>query len=405
MNTKVVIIGGGPAGLMVANTLDSKNIDYVLVEKNPILGKKLLLTGGGRCNVTNKYSVKEFINNLTIKHGKFLYSALSSFGTKNVIEYFESKGVSLKQEEGFKYFPVTNKSIDIVNALSRDLKGQVLLNTKVTNIYKKERYIVKTESVTINADYVIMSTGSKSFPKTGSTGEGMRFAKEFGHKITPFYPAETNVYSSYIKQEKEHLQGVSITQSNVKINGTRHQHNGGLMFTHFGLGGPVIQHLSEYCYFSLLEGKTVLSVSLTDMSEIEINHIFDKDSNNDIFILKLIQSATTKRVSSYILSRNNIPNKRLIEVSKKEINKVKEDLLRFQVPIDSVEVAENAYVNGGGVSVKEINPKSFESKLNEGLYIVGELTDLHGPIGGYNITIALSSGHSAAKDIITKEQQ
>lgn len=400
---EVVIIGGGPAGIMAARELQHQHVPYVLIDKNPLLGKKLLITGGSRCNVTNNRTTKEFINDLTIKHKKFLYSSLSSFGPEDVIKLMEKEDVPLLLENDFKYFPKSGRSIDVLKAISNSLDSKnVMLNTKVIDISYQNEFKIKTNKSTIRCNKVIVATGSKSFPKTGSTGDGIEFAKKLGHETLPFYPAETNVYSTMIASRKEDLQGVSFTNSTVRIKGTKTYYKGALMFTHFGLSGPVIQHLSEELYFSLIKGKTVVEVSLTNYLENELIELFEDDSNKDVFIHKILQRITIKRVAKYLMDVLNQSNKKLAEISKRDKTKIINALVRYEIPIDKVESMEKAYVNGGGVSTKDLSPKSFESKKVKNLYFVGETVDIHGPIGGYNITMALSSGLSAAKDIISK---
>lgn len=400
MKTKVVIIGGGPAGLMAAYQLDKAQIDYVLIDKNPLLGKKLLITGGSRCNVTNNRNTKDFINDLTIKHKKFLYSSLNTFGSEQVISFMNEKQVPLVLENDLKYFPKSNKSIDILNALSSELNGKIILGTEVKSVSKNHGYITETNKNTFESDYLIIATGSKSFPKTGSTGDGLLFAKQLGHQTFDFYPAETNVYSKQIAKDKEFLQGISIIRSTVRIKGDKQSFIGGLLFTHNGISGPVIQHASEFIYFASLKRNVIVECSVTDSSEKEIIDIFDSDKNSDIFILKLVEKFTIKRLARYLLQSMKIQNKKLRELSKKDKQKLINSLLRFEVFIDRVEDKELAYVNGGGVNTKELSPKTFESKLHNGLFFIGETVDVHGPIGGYNITIALSSGYNAAKHII-----
>lgn len=404
MKTEVIIVGGGPAGLMAAKQLDIKGISYVLFDKNPLLGKKLLITGGSRCNVTNNRSKKEFINDLTIKHKKFLYSTLNTFGSEDVIEYMEKNGVPLILENDLKYFPKSNKSIDILNSLSTDMKGKIILNSLVKKVSQKGDFIVTTNKGIFTSNYLIIATGSQSFPKTGSTGDGIKFAESFGHETIPFYPAETNVYSSQIARNKEDLQGISILKSTVRIKNTKTTFTGPIMFTHNGVSGPVIQHLSESIYFSLQEGNNKIECSLTDYAENELIDIFTKDSNANIFLLKILNTLTIKRLAKYILTSLKLKNRKINQISNKDKNKIINTLLRYEILIDKVESKENSYVNGGGVSTKEINPKSFESKIVKNLYFIGETVDVHGPIGGYNITIALSSGYSASHSIIEKLQ-
>jgi len=201
-----IIIGSGPAGLMAANILERDKVKYLLLEKNATVGRKLFITGGTRCNVTNKFGVTEFIEQLKIKNKRFLYSTLSNFGTKEVKEFFEDNEVELILEKDYQYFPKSSKSQDIINALLNNLNlKNIILNTKVESIYKvEEGYLVRTNKQEYNVKNIIIATGSKSYPKTGSTGDGVLWGKEFNHSIIPFYPAETHIYSSFVKRNKEY---------------------------------------------------------------------------------------------------------------------------------------------------------------------------------------------------------
>ena len=259
MKKDVVIIGGGPAGLMAAYILHKANIDYVLLEKNSLLGKKLLITGQGRCNVTNHLNATQFINQLTLPHRKFLYSSLSAFGTAEVVTFFNDNGVPLYQDGELKYFPKSNKAIDIRNVFSDIVIKNTRFNTEVKSIAGDRQFTVKTNKETFLAKKVIVATGSKSFPATGSNGSGSKFAESLGIQTTEFYPAETSVYSSFVKRNKEHLQGIAIQNSDVRIKNTKYKQTGDLLFTHFGLSGPAIFHLSESIFHELkIQNNTVL---------------------------------------------------------------------------------------------------------------------------------------------------
>lgn len=397
--TSVIIIGGGPSGLMTAYQLQLQNIPYILIEKNSLLGKKLLITGSSRCNVTNNRNTKEFLDDLTIKHKRFLYSTLSSFGPEAVISFMEHHNVPLVLENNFKYFPKSNRSIDVLKAISKDLKGDIRLNTTVNKVSKNNQFLVETSRGNFESDYLVIATGSQSFPKTGSTGDGLNFAKSFGHKTIPFYPAETNIYSRFFAKNKEYIQGISFSKSVVRIQGSKQTFEGALLFTHNGVSGPVIQHASEFIYFSLKNGPVNIECSLTEIPEQEIIDMLHNEENKDTFVLQILNKLTIKRLAKFILQHLKIDNKKISTISKKDKQRIINSLVRFEIAVDRVEAKENAYVNGGGVETKELDPKSFESKLVAGLFFIGETVDIHGPIGGYNITLAFSSGYSAAKKI------
>jgi len=399
---EVIIIGAGPSGLMAANVLEKRGLEYLIFDKNKAAGRKLLITGGTRCNVTNIFNPKEFIDHLKIKHKRFLFSSLNSFGTQQVIEYFQDKGVPLKLEKEYQYFPKSSKSSDILDALLEDVDyKKILLNTPVKDItYEDNHYIVETINKDYKAKNVIISTGSKSYPKTGSSGDGILFGKNLGHKFIPFYPAETYVYSDFVKTNKNDLQGLSLLNSEVQIEGNKKIYSGGLLFTHFGLSGPLIQNISELIYFDKLSKDTNLLIKLTDKNQSQISELFNVKDNQKIRVIRVLEKLTIKRLAKFILKHMKIDEAKLVaNTSKKELQLIIDTLLHFKIPITKVESISNAFVNGGGILTNEINPSTMESKIKEGLYFTGEVLDLHGPIGGFNITIALSTGYTAASSI------
>jgi predicted Rossmann fold flavoprotein len=399
MKIDVVIIGGGPSGLMAAYQLHEANINYVILDKNPLLGKKLLITGQGRCNVTNHLNTNQFIAQLSLPHKKFLYSSLSAFGTSEVVSFFESNGVPLYQDGELKYFPKSNKAIDIRDVFANKIGDRVNLNTTVEKITFDKQFTIKTNRKTYVADKVIIATGSKSFPKTGSTGYGNKVADSFGIETRAFYPAETSIYSTFVQKHKEYLQGISIQDSKVAIKGTKISLRGDLLFTHFGLSGPAIFHLSETIFHELKNGNNVLEVSLANEEEATIRNELEQ-GDSQIHILKFLEQYTYKRVSRFLLDYLNLENQKIAAISQKKKNQIIDSLYRFNIKIDAVEDITKAYVNGGGVLAQELHPKSFESKKVPGLYFIGEAVDIHGPIGGFNITIAFASGYAASKHII-----
>lgn len=398
-----IIIGSGPAGLMAANVLEENKTNYLILDKNATLGRKLLITGGSRCNVTNKYGVDEFINQLKIKNKRFLYSTLSSFGTKDVKKFMNNHGVELSLEKEYQYFPKSSKSQDIIDALSNNIGSKnIKLNTKVEAIEELgDNYLVKTNRQDFITKNIIIATGSKSYPKTGSTGDGVLWGREFNHKIIPFYPAETHIYSNFVKRNKEYLQGISLNNCEITISNQKRTYEGSLIFTHFGLSGPLIQNISELIYTELLNNEVELTIKLTNWIEPEIDKLFTSKENQNKRIIRILEKLTIRRLAKFVITSLKIEEDKLVaSISKLEKRKIYDMLLRFKVKIDRVESIENAYVNGGGISTNEINPKTMESKLNKGLYFVGETLDVHGPIGGFNITIALSTGYTAASNII-----
>ncbi len=397
-----IIVGGGPAGLMAANTLQSKQINYLLLEKNERVGKKLLITGGKRCNVTNNLSVDAFIQSLNLKHRNFLYTLLESFSSQDILEFFKAKGLNLVLEEGFKYFPETQMSSSVLEALMKDLKTkQIKVNHSVKRITEANGvFTIHTQHENFLTRNVIIATGSNSYPTTGSSGDGLHFAEYLGINYDPFTPAETHVYSSEINAHYDILQGVTIRDTILSIQGVKKTFHGDVLFTHFGLSGPAVLHASEDIYKALLNQKIDISFSLVNQSEGEVKSILTHSSNQSNMIKKVLETITTPRLAMVCLNKVSVDNKNIAELSHHQLDEIIRFLCHFTISIDRVEDKEHAFVNAGGIHSKELIPHSMESKKIKGLYFIGETVDLHGPIGGFNITIALSTGYACASDII-----
>ncbi len=398
-----IIIGGGPAGLMAANQLSLANINFILLEKNEKCGKKLLLTGGKRCNVTNRLTVREFIDTLTLKHKRFLYPALKTFGGFDVISFFKAHDLTLVLENNFKYFPETEKSLSVLEALLKDIdKKQIKYQQSVKDIIKEDHYYkVSTKHDMFIGKHVVVATGSNSFPSTGSSGDGLTFAKSLNIDYIDFTPAETHVYSDQIKHDFKALQGVSLSARQVKVKGMKIAYQGDLLFTHFGLSGPVIMHLSEFIDEDIrLNKKSIIEFPFIDLKPEVLYEKLQAAKHKQLH--KELEAYTAKRIVHVILDNLKVTSKKIIEIKYKDLMKICYAFTAFEVVIDRVQVKEKAYVNKGGISTKALDPKSMMVKAYPGLYFIGEVTDLHGPIGGYNITIALSTGYLAAIHIISQ---
>ncbi|AIO18946.1 Ferredoxin--NADP reductase [Candidatus Izimaplasma bacterium HR1] len=400
MNYQAIIIGAGPAGLMAAIEFEKQNINYLLLEKKEKVAKKLFISGGKRCNVTNNLDIDEFINNLTLKNKKFLYPSLYTFGPTDVIRFFNDNDLKLVLENNFKYFPITNRSQSIIDVLLKNInKDNIKLETEVKRITKVEKlFIVKTENKIYKTDNLIVATGSKSFPMTGSTGFGLQIANSFDIKFKDFSPAETHIYSKQIVNNFKDLQGTTIKNTLVKIKNSKIKHQGDLLFTHFGLSGPVIYHLSEFIYESANE-PVILEFSLTSKTNHEVDELFN---DGKLLILKALEQLVSKRLARKILEILSFENRRISEISKKDLDRIKDTVLRFSIEVSKVEDRDKSYVNKGGILLNELNPNSLETKKVGGLYFIGETVNIHGPIGGYNITIAFATGKLAALDISEK---
>lgn len=399
-----IIIGGGPSGLMAANVLEKHKIKYLILEKNDQLARKLLLTGGKRCNVTNNLSVSEFIEALNMKHKRFLYEALNRFGTKDIITFFNERGLTLLLEQNLKYFPETHKSLSVLEALTKDLDARkILFNHAVKKLeFNNDYWVVSTKETQFKTHNVILATGSNAYPTTGSSGDGLVFASYLGIETVPFTPAETHVYASMVKEKHSDLQGVTLKDATLYIEGTKLSFPGGVLFTHFGLSGPAVLHASEIIHHRLQEQEVYVYFSLCEMSEFDALKIYDESLSNNEFVIRFLEKVTSKRISKKIEDDLGLSAKRLKEISKADQKRLFEYLLKFRIRIDHTESIEKAFVNAGGISTKVIDPKTMAIKNVEGLYAIGEITDLQGPIGGFNLTIAMSTGHLAACAIAEK---
>ncbi|HHW69167.1 MAG TPA: aminoacetone oxidase family FAD-binding enzyme [Tenericutes bacterium] len=387
----VIIIGSGPAGMMAAISARYKNKKVLLIEKNNVLGKKLLLTGGSRCNITNNKNIKEFINNIDC-NPKAIYSTLNNFGPKEIISFFEKRGVRLKEEENNKIFPRSDKSIDIVNAFIAELNKlntDIHLNEEVIKIIFGEIKSVVTNKCTYEAKSVIIATGGLSYKHTGSTGFGYDIAKKYKINITKLYPVESSVYL------ESPLPCVGVTFKNTCIYYQNKIKSGSLIITHKGLSGPVIFKISEYIYKSLDKDRKVYIDFLCNKTKEElIKEMNNYESKRQI--RTFIKEHVNVKLADYILYINGIDGaKKIASTSNKDKEKIIKSLKKLELKIKKVEEIDKSVVTGGGISILEIDTTKMESKKYKGVFFVGEVLDFHGPIGGYNLTIALSTGYTA----------
>ena len=369
-----IINGGGVSGLMCAYQLAQSKVDFLLIEKKESLGKKLLLTGGTRCNVTNNLDVDTFIQNLTLPHKRFLYSLLKDFGPSDILKFFSGNNCPLVLENDLKYFPKSNRSQDVLEVFLKKIpQHQIKLNTAVSKIYKHEDiFIVECSNKEYKAKNVVIASGSKSYPHTGSTGDGLKFARDLEIEFTEFTPAETHIYSRQVVKEFDTLQGSSLKDIIVKIKGTNKKSQGDVLFTHFGLSGPAILHLSEDIYDSMQKQKVILQLPLGSLSRSEIDDVFNISRSKNMTILKTLEQCTTKRIASLLLEKLQIENKRINEISKNLIQKLIDALLGYEITVDRVQDVSKAFVNKGGISTEELSPKTMEVKRIANLYFIGE---------------------------------
>ncbi len=383
----VIIIGLGPAGLMAAATITRGSV--LVLEKNESPGKKLLITGGGRCNVTNLKSNNDFVNNLS-QNKKHFYSAINNFGPKDVYDYFINNGVQLIEEEHNKIFTKSGKASDILNALLKNIKHEIKYNEEVLAIQNDTIKIIKTKNTEYKCKKLIIATGGVSYPITGSTGDHLKFAKTLNQAVTELYPAE----SAIILKDNLNLAGTAI--NNVTVTHNKFQTEGSLMFTHKGISGESIMKISEYIYNS--ENKEIHIDFLPNIDYNELNNRFTV--NREKLIIDYFKKYYSKKFIGFLLNEDiNLKFKNLTKTQTEDlINKLK----NYKFQVSSLESIEKAYVTGGGIDMKYINSSSMESLTNKNIYFIGETLDIHGPIGGYNITLALSTGYLAATHINRK---
>lgn len=413
----VIVIGGGPSGMMAAISASQKGKKVLLLEKNSSLGKKLLITGKGRCNVTSSLPIEEFIKN-TPGNGKFLYSSYNSFTNKDIINFLEKQGLKLKEERGNRIFPVTDKAKDVLDCFEKKLKQlnvKILYNQKVIEILTLEENKikkvvgVKTENNTFYADKVILATGGKSYPLTGSTGDGYELAKKIGHTITKIRPSLVPL-STYNLELLGNLQGLSLKNVKIKFvdkckNKVIYEDFGEMLFTHFGVSGPVIlsgsAHLVRYKNIDNLmqNKKLVLEIDFKPaLSEEQLDSRILRDfsaEKNKAFKNSLDKLLPQKLIPVIIKLSEIDENKQVNSITKEERLALVRLLKCFEVHIKNFRKIEDAIITSGGINIKEINPKTMESKLVSGLFFAGEVIDVDCYTGGFNLQVAYSTGYVA----------
>mgnify|MGYP004454845731 FL=1 len=407
-----VIIGGGPAGLMAAIS-SAKNGDKVtIIEKMNSCGKKLLITGKGRCNITNNAQMDKFMEN-TPTNPKFLYGVFNNFTNKDMIELLENEGVKTKVERGERVFPVSDRAQDVLEALLHILKKQnvqILTNTTAKRIIiDDEKNVLGVEldnGKEIKADKIILATGGKSYPVTGSTGDGYKLAKDLGHTITKIEPSLVPL-TSHDEVCKE-LQGLSLRNVAIQLqicDKVVYKDLGEMLFTHFGVSGPIVLSASSYLVKTknieqiLKEGKVELEIDLKpalseEKLDARILRDFEEQKNKQF--KNSLDKLLPQKLIPVIIEKTNInESKKINEITKQERQKLVNELKHFKISINGTRPIEEAIVTSGGINIKEINPKTMESKLINGLYFAGEIIDVDCLTGGYNLQVAWSTGYTA----------
>ena len=411
---KVIVIGGGPAGIISAISSARNGDNVILIEKNNSLGKKLLITGKGRCNITSSIDISDFIKNVP-GNGKFLYSTFQNFTNIDIIKLIEENGIKVKEERGNRIFPVTDNAKDVLMCFEKELRKykniEIRLNTKVKEILEENKEvmgILLESGEKLLASKVIIATGGKSYPLTGSTGDGYKMASKLGHTVEKIRGSLVPLTADKILCQS--MQGLSLRNVKIQIkdlekNKKIYEDFGEMLFTHFGISGPTIlsssAHLLRYKEIDRLlkENKIKLIIDLKPaLSEEELDKRIRRDFEefiNKEFKNSLEKLLPKKMIESVINLSGINPIKKVNEITKEERKNLVNLIKNFEVSIDGFRPVEEAIVTAGGISVKEINPKTMESKLVKGLYFAGEVIDVDAYTGGFNLQIAYSTGYTA----------
>ena len=416
---KVIVIGGGPAGILASISASSCGDEVTILEKMPTIGKKLLITGKGRCNITSSIDIQDFIKNIP-GNGMFLYSAFNNFNNKDIIKLLEDNGLKVKEERGNRIFPVTDRSVDVLDTFKRILKKckvKIINNAEVKEIVVKDKKITgavyekEGNTYAINAEKIILATGGKSYPGTGSTGDGYKMVEKLGHTVKPIKPSLVPLESKGESLKVcQRLQGLSLKNVAIKIMDTQknkeiYEDFGEMLFTHIGVSGPTIlsgsAHLIRYKNIEeLLKNNYIkLYIDLKPaLSEKKLDERILRDfseEKNKALKNSLNKLLPQKMIETVILKSEIDENKKVNEITRVERLKLVNILKKFEVTINGFRPVEEAIVTSGGINIKEINPKTMESKIIEGLFFAGEIIDVDAYTGGFNLQIAYSTGYTA----------
>ena len=397
--SKIIVVGGGPSGMMAALNASKANHEVILLERNGELGRKLLLTGGGRCNITNNRDIEEFFDKI-VNNKKFLYSALYTFSNYSLLEYFSNNGLEYKVELDEKVYTKSDKADEVIELLKNDLeknKVKIRYNTMVSDLIVENEAIkgvVTSYGERILGDKVIITTGGKSFPNTGSDGAMYSILEKHGHTITPIYAA---LIPLVIKEEfVKSLQGVAMKDVIVsaKLKKKKIEKFGDMLFTHFGISGPAVLKLSSYITKALSEGEVEVSLDfLKDKSKDEISQIMRSNPNKTV--LNNLKGILPQNFLKVIFEMLGLTEIKSSDLKKEDENKIIEYMKEMKLTARETLTIKAAQVTSGGVKVKEINASTMESKVIKNLYFAGEVIDIDAETGGYNLQMAFSTGYLA----------
>jgi predicted Rossmann fold flavoprotein len=411
MDYDVIVIGGGPSGLMAAIAAGEKGAKVLLIDKGDKLGRKLAISGGGRCNVTNRLPVEEIIKHLP-GNGKFLYSAFSIFSNEDIIKFFEGLGVALKEEDHGRMFPVSNSAQSVVDALLQQLEKlhvRVFKNSPVAKVIYENGHVsavLLRDGQKLSTKALVIAVGGKSVPNTGSTGDGYAWAEKAGHTITELYPTEVPITSSEAFIQNKTLQGLSLRDIELSVLNPKGKqiiaHRMDMIFTHFGISGPAVLRCSQFVIKALKKWNlTEVTMNLDALPDKKEEEIFQEiikfvKSDSKKIIKNTLKGLLPERYLLFLLEYCGIdPSEQGGTLSNEKIRSLAKSCKQFPIKVNGTLPLEKAFVTGGGVSVKEIEPQTMGSKLMTGLYFCGEILDVHGYTGGYNITSAFVTGRLA----------
>ncbi|MGN0340193.1 MAG: NAD(P)/FAD-dependent oxidoreductase [Lachnospira sp.] len=409
----VVITGGGPAGMMAAITAARRGFKVSLVEKNEKLGKKLFITGKGRCNITNAGDTEDLFNSI-VTNRKFMFSSFNGFSNYDTLGFFDELGLQIKIERGNRVFPESDHSSDVIGALNRELKRlsvDVRLNTEVKDIIvnggKATGVVVKSsgKESTIQADNVIVATGGNSYQSTGSTGDGYRFARKLGHSVTPILPAL--VPFNVAEDWESDLQGLSLKNvSIVVLDGKQEIYSdfGEMLFTHFGVSGPLILSASSFAARRIKEHPLKLIIDLKpalSQEQLDERILRDFDDEKNKAFKNSLDKLLPKKMIPVIVRLSDIDgNKKVNEITKQERQRLVSLIKGLEFTLTGLRGFNEAIITQGGINVREINPTTMESKLVKNLYFAGEVLDVDALTGGFNLQVAWSTGYAAADHLV-----
>ena len=399
----IAIVGGGAAGMMAAAIALEEGARVTVFEPNESLGRKLSITGKGRCNLTNDCTPQEFFPNV-ISNPRFLYSAIAAFSPADTIAYFTALGVPLKTERGARVFPVSDRSADIVRALSGAMKDAIRVRAKVQSIEKDgEQFLLTANGKGYRADRVILATGGCSYPRTGSDGSGFMLAKGLGHTVTPLFPSLVPLVSP--DPACAEMQGLSLKNVSLTIRDsggkTVYTDFGEMLFTHFGISGPMVLSASTKLRLTDLTGYTAVidMKPALDMQTLDTRLLAELKAGANRDLSNILATLVPSAMIPVVLAKAGLTGTRKGNaVTKDERRALLSTLKGLTFPISATRGMDEAIITAGGISVKEVNPKTMESRLCEGLYLAGEMLDVDAYTGGFNLQIAFSTAYLAAKN-------